>query len=249
MRTQPDDFTFVSYPAIKKNNTPLWRERYSIEELMKKRDKINERLFSSIYQQKPLDETSDFFNINKINFTPLPKEDTIISKVRGWDIAGSSKLSSDFTAGTPLYLTDNKNILLTDYAYGHFGANNNLKIKQVAEIDGPDMPILIETGVAGAGKLLFKEWKTQLKGYRVEKASPITSKTDRATPLANAIIDNHFYVDIKDDDLRDTFINEFKSFPNGAHDDIVDAVSHSYNWLKHNNHLNDYKPEIAFIEL
>ena len=111
------------------------------------------------------------------------------------------------------------------------------------------MPILIETGVAGAGKLLFKEWKTQLKGYQVFKASPITSKTDRATPLANAIIDNKFYVNIKDDNLRDAFINEFKSFPNGQHDDIVDAVSHGYNWLKHNNDLNDYKPEIAFIEL
>lgn len=248
-RTQPEDFTFVSYPAIKDNNTPLWRERYSIEELMKKREKINERLFSSIYQQKPLDETSDFFNLNKIHFTPLPPEDEIISKVRGWDIAGSSKLTSDFTAGAPLYLTNNKNILLTDYVYGHFGSENNHKIRQTAEIDGADMPILIETGVAGAGKLLFKEWKTQLKGYQVFKASPITSKTDCATPLANAIIDNKFYVNIKDDNLRDAFINEFKSFPNGQHDDIVDAVSHGYNWLKHNNDLNDYKPEIAFIEL
>ena len=100
-------------------------------------------------------------------------------------------------------------------------------------MDGPNNISIIETGVAAAGKLVFDEWEEQLAGYMVERAMavPNNSKADRATPLKNKIYDGEVYVDITDDKLRQTFIDEFKAFPNGAHDDIVDATAHSVNFL------------------
>ena len=100
-------------------------------------------------------------------------------------------------------------------------------------MDGPDNVSIIETGVAAAGQLLFDEWEEQLIGYMVERAMavPNNSKADRATPLKNKIYDGEVYIDIVDDKLRQTFIDEFKAFPNGAHDDIVDATAHAFNFL------------------
>ena len=62
------DYHFIEFPAIKPDGTPLWKEKYSIELLEKKRENIGERLFQSIFQQKPIDDTSNFFDLNKFHW-------------------------------------------------------------------------------------------------------------------------------------------------------------------------------------
>ena len=84
--------------------------------------------------------------------------------------------------------------------------------------------------MAAAGELLFKEWRQQLKGYRVTQAKPIRSKVDRATPLQNMVLDGKLGV-ILTDEARSKFIREFKGFPDSVHDDIVDATAHAFNYL------------------
>lgn len=232
-RTQREFFDFLEFPAITENGEPLWKEKYTYEELNQKRNAMGERLFSSIYLQKPLDETSDFFDMEKVKYGPLPEDDRIIKKVRSWDIAGAETLKGDYTVGAPLYWTEKGNLLLTDFIRGKYGPNTVNIVQGTAEQDGHKMPILIETGVAASGYLLFKEWENRLKGYEVEQSKPINSKVDRATPLRNLVTDGKLYVDIIDSGLEDAFYYEFKSFPYGKHDDIVDAIAHGLNWLKH----------------
>lgn len=228
----PDDYTFIEFSAIKDDGEPLWPDRYTKEILEKKREKIGERLFQSIFQQKPIDDTSDFFDMNRIHY--YRPDMKIIQQVRGWDMASSDPGKNDYTAGVPIYLLeDYKSILITDYVYGQFGKHTNSTVKNQVRNDGPDNISVIETGVAAAGQLVFDEWEEQLTGYLVERAMavPNNSKADRATPLKNKIYDGEVYVDITDDDLRQIFTDEFKAFPNGAHDDIVDATAHAYNFL------------------
>jgi len=226
-------YKFIEFPAIDKDGSPLWKERYTSDFLIDKKNTMGERLFSSIYQQKPLDDTSDFFNLNKVNW--LRPKGEIVGKCRGWDIAsGEDVIISDFTAGVPMYVIDGDKILITDFVHGQFGSETKDKILSTSSEDGVDSTVLIETGVAAAGKLLFNEWEQQLRGYMVEQAIPMTSKVDRATPLQHAITDGKIYVDIIDENLRKTFIDEFKAFPNGAHDDIVDATAHAFNYMNEN---------------
>ena len=94
---------------------------------------------------------------------------------------------------------------------------------------------------------MFQEWEEQLKGYRVKQAKPIKSKVDRATPLQNAILDCKVIVNIYDDDKRQEFIDEFETFPNGAHDDIVDATAHLYNYLVENKVRDE--PVLELLQL
>lgn len=243
----PEDYTFLEFSAIEDDGSPLWPDRYSIEVLEKKRESIGERLFQSIFQQKPIDDTSDFFDLDRVHWKRPVME--IYQQVRGWDTASSEAGKNDFTAGVPMYLLEDKeSVLITDYVYGQFGKQTNQTVKDQVRRDGPDNVSVIETGVAAAGELVYNEWCEQLSGYFVERAMavPNNSKADRATPLKNAISDGKVYIDITDDELRQIFIDEFKAFPNGAHDDIVDATSHAYNYLKE-NYMNAIELEI--IEL
>ena len=234
--TQPHLFKFINFSAIQPDGTPLWKERYTTEELLMKKENMGDRMFSSIYQQIPLDMTSDFFTMTHLKHEGLEDDEKILSTVRSWDISGADSMTSDYTSGALLSITDKGNIILHDIVYGKFGNNTIDVIRETARLDTPNIPVLIETGVAGAGLLLFEEWKSQLAGYRVEQSKPIKSKVDRATPLRNVVFDGLFKVDLPmGDKVRQVFLDEFSSFPNGEHDDIVDSVAYGVNWLKHHN--------------
>ena len=233
-KNRSEDYHFISFPAIKENGEQLWPEKYTIEKLEKKRENIGERLFQSIFQQKPIDDSSNFFDLNKFHWCAPPEELTPIQMCRGWDVASSDPGKNDFTAGVPMYLlNDYKSILITDFVHGQFGKDTSQEIKNQIILDGHDNISIIETGVAAAGALLYDNWEQQLPGYFLERAIPVpnNSKADRATPLKDHIYDGHVYVDIQDNKLRKTFQDEFRAFPNGEHDDIVDAAAHAFNYI------------------
>ena len=225
-------YDFTIFPALGENNVPLWKERYSTKTLLQKKEAVGTRIFSSVYQQQPLDMTSDFFNINRLHFG-LPTIFDPIKSCRAWDIASSSSISkNDYTAGILMYRQEDMGIV-KDLIHGRYGSATKTVIQDTAENDSPNTHVVIETGVAAAGELLYQEWKKQLQGFIVEKAKVhgSKSKVDRATPLQNAIEDGKIYIDIKDNQIRDNLITEMTSFPNGEHDDIVDAMAHAYNYL------------------
>ena len=231
-RKHPEEYEFISYPAIQEDGTSLWRERYSLDFLEQRREEMGERLFEAIYQQKPLDQTSDFFQLDNIDFEPEYTKEDIKYSIRAWDIASSESKHADYTAGVLMHKLTDDTYLITDLKHGHYGGNNLRVIQDTAKQDGANTRIYIETGVAAAGDLLFKEWRKQLKGYTVEHARPIKSKVDRATPLQNAILDGKLKISISDDELRGELIKELLGFPDSIHDDIIDACSYAFNYLK-----------------
>ncbi len=232
--SDPQSYDFIEFPAITETGEPLWKERYTIEELLKKKEVVGDRVFESVYQQQPIDMTSDFFNMPMLKYGyPTDYDINYVTKCRAWDIASSDALTkNDFTAGILMYRYEDYAII-EDLVHGRFGNNTKNIIVSTAENDTPNVKIVVETGVASAGKLLYEEWQNQLTGYMVERAevSGGKSKVDRATPLQNAIEDGKVYVNIQDPVVRQAFYDELSSFPNGKHDDITDATAHAYNQL------------------
>ena len=242
---ESNDYTFVEFPAIKSDGSPLWSQRYSKEYLEKQSQAMGERLFQSLYQQQPLDLTSDFFNMNNLHFG-LPPDYNPTHYVRSWDIAsGETDSKSDYTAGVKMVKSGEYGII-TDIVHGRFGNQTKNKIIKTAELDTPETHICIETGVGGGAKLLYTEWKQQLKGYILEEMTPVTSKVDRATPFSNAVHDGRVYINITDDELREALLQEMKQFPMSVHDDLVDAASYSWNYL-FNTHSKTPKIEMVYL--
>ena len=227
-------YKFITLPALNEAGEPLWPEVYSKGILEEKRESIGETKFQAQYQQQPIDSTSDFFKMTCIDYdSQLEELELRPVSVRAWDIASSEPGKNDYTAGVLMgLLNDDKTVVITDLVYGQFGSQTKNQVLETAHNDGVNTEIVIETGVAAAGKLLYQEWEDQLTGYFVDQATPMTSKVDRATPLQNAILDGNVKICISDPELRDVLIKEFQSFPNGEHKDIVDAASHAYNYLK-----------------
>ncbi|WP_405286381.1 hypothetical protein [Methanobrevibacter sp.] len=245
-----DNYEFVEFSALDKDNNPLWPQRFSTDFLLDIKKNVGERVFQSVYQQKPIDTTSDFFNMKKLKYG-FPEEYVQESIARAWDIASSDNLSNnDYTAGVKMARFGDKAVIL-DLVHGQFGGNTKRMIQNTAFMDTPECHIVIETGVAAAGELLHQEWKNQLPGFIVERAkvSGNKSKVDRATPLQNAIEDGKVYVAIDDGVTRQAFYDELNSFPSGEHDDITDAVSHVYNYLFMNENKKEFdaRMEVVFL--
>ena len=229
-------YEHVEYPAIDDKGEPLWPEYYGKEFYLDKQKTMGERQFQAIYQQEPLDLTSDFFYMDHLIWED-DFDDYAIARCRSWDLASSDdKLGDqrDYTVGVRMAKTPNGQYWIFDYERGQYGNDVLNTIKTMAKLDTVNHSILLETGTkGGASGLLFNDYKKSLKGYDVYQSDPTAmTKADRATPLRYAIYDQKVHVLIRNDNLRQTFIDEFRAFPNGKHDDIVDAVAHGYNWLE-----------------
>ena len=237
---EPDKYQFVEIPAINDDGTCIWNNRYTIDFFEERRKEIGDRLFESLYQQRPLDETGDYFNIDNIFYDDPYDSNTshIIGKVRSWDLAYTAEdenKSSDYTAGAYIYKNYKGEYILSDLVYGKFGEENINKIKNTAKRDTPNTPILIETGTVGsAAGELYEVYKKRLVGYNVKQSLATASKVDRAFELQQIMLDGKFGITIYDDNLREEVLKQFRAFPYGAHDDIIDAVAYGVHYLLNN---------------
>ena len=241
-----ESYEFLELPAILDDGTPLWKERYTIKELEKKRDRMGVRMFNAIYQQTPMDEDSDFFDLSRLK--EGRPTGNVIGRCRAWDIAASTDEKgdvNDYSVGTLLELYDNNCVCIIDIIRGQFGNSIKDIIKEAAIGDGLDTHIVIETGVGNA-KLLYNEWKEQLRGFIVEEAVPVTSKEDRATPFKNAILDGLVYIDVGEE-IKKNFKLELGGFPFSIHDDQVDSASHGFNYLCRMD--KGITPDLLYLDL
>ena len=230
-----EDYKFVTLKALNTDESDcIWNNRYDVQFFKDRRAEMGERLFDALYQQKPLDTTGDFFNIEKIIFNGQDTRN-IKGKVRSWDLAYSNEEKgdvNDYTASCLMKRTIDDYYIITEITYGQYGERLNQVLKSTAYLDSPNTPILIETGTSGgASKFYFQELKKNyLQGYNATQSEPIGSKVDRAAPLRDAILDGKIIININDE-ARSRVIEQLKAFPLGKHDDIVDAISYAYNYL------------------
>ena len=213
-------------------------ERYSIEFLESQMQEMGERLFSSIFQQKPLDETGSYFNIDKVIFhdEPFYKANKKMLTCRSWDLAYSDEskgIQRDSSVGVLMHRLSDKEYVISDIEFGQYGEYLKQHLMNVAKRDTSNITILLETGtVGGASKFLYKEYRSYLRGYRTHQSEPIGSKVDRAYAFKQAILDGYVHVYLTNERVRGEFIKQLTSFPLGKHDDIIDACSYAFNWLK-----------------
>lgn len=238
------DYKFIELPAIKSDGGVLWSNRYDDEFFRKREEEMGERLFSALYQQKPLDETGTFFNLDLIRF----EENTRLhydyySTVRSYDLAYSDEEKgevNDYTASCVMTRTIDNHFIIHDVSMEQYGDNLANVLKRNAYLDTPNIPILLETGtVGGASEFLFNEYKkTYLRGYNVKQSLPIGAKVDRATPLRDAILDGKIILDLNDIG-REMVLKQMKGFPIAKHDDLVDAIAYAYNYLALSSNSNN----------
>ena len=238
-REEPHKYDFITFPAIDENNNVLWPQYYDYDFYLDKQATLGERMFQALYQQKPLDLTSNFFFTDHIIWDETRDFSHYLADCRSWDMAytdakNPNAKKADWTDGVDVYKINENHYLFTDFIHGQFGKKNIRKVQATAKLDGLNKKILIETGTkGGAAQELFDLWDNDyLSQYKCEKSEPWGTKSDRAQALADAMYDGKIHFYIPDMKLRKIVLDQFKAFPNGEHDDIIDACSYAILYLK-----------------
>lgn len=233
-----DSYDWIIFAAIDENDNILWPQFYSREFYDKKLKRQGNRIFQALYQQTPLDETGDYFNIDKLIFHDEPFNQYYIANIRSWDMAFTKVEKGyddqkDYTVGVPMFKVDDWHYAIADFEYGQYGEDNISHVQSIARQDTVNTPIHIEPGTkGGAAKEVFRLWSEDyLEGYNCTQSLPEGTKVDRAFGFKNAILDGKIHVYIMDPVKRQLFINQLKAFPNSKHKDIVDACSYAFNYL------------------
>ena len=237
---QKAKYEHIEYAAIDENGEPLWPEYYDLSFYEDKERTMGERQFQAIYQQKPLDLTSNFFYTDKIIWEDYALNQYYESDCRSYDMAYTSEnqalennTDADYTAGCEAFKVSDYHYHFQDFLYKRLGENNINYIRNVANQDGLNRDILIETGTkGGAAKELFRLWdEDYLSEYNCIQSEPWGTKVDRATMLRYAMFDGKIHIHCNDLTLKKELLSQLKAFPNGKHDDLVDAMSYAILYL------------------
>lgn len=149
-----------------------------------------------------------------------------LSFVRGWDLAGTTKKHSDYTATCRLAVKDG----VTWIAHAdHFKAAPDIvetTIHQHCQTD-KDTLASIPQDPGQAGVAQKQAISRRLQGQRFEFTPESGDKVTRAQPLAAQV--NAGNVKMLRGDWNSAILAEMRAFPMGAHDDIIDAASRAYN--------------------
>jgi predicted phage terminase large subunit-like protein len=154
-------------------------------------------------------------------------------RVRAWDFAATEKSAGssdpDWTVGTLLAMTGGVyyvvNVIRQRVGPGAVEA----LVKQTAQLDGYQVPIILEQEPGSSGKLFTAEMVKALAGWNIRAESVTGDKVTRAMPfIAQAEAGN---VRLVRGAFCGDLLDELCAFPIGAHDDQVDATSLAFSYL------------------
>lgn len=163
--------------------------------------------------------------------------------VRYWDTAATeptpSNQNPDWTAGLKLIESGNITYVVDVRHAQKKSAGVEKLIEHTASVDGKDTDIIMEQEPGGSGKTVIDHYAILLKGYSFHGVLSTKAKEIRAGPSSAA--SENGLVKIVRGDWNAAFLDELEAFPEGAHDDMVDAFAGAYNYM-------DTKPQqIKFI--
>lgn len=157
-----------------------------------------------------------------------------ITWVRGWDFAATEKgvgsSDPDWTAGGKLGKLPDGRFVIADVVRMQAGPDErDAALRNTAARDGRLVRVSIPQDPGQAGKTQAKYLARELAGYPVSASPESGDKATRAEPLAAQV--NVGNVLMLRGPWNDELINEMRMFPNGKHDDQVDALSRAFGEL------------------
>lgn len=223
-------------PALAEDNDPLgrepgaalWPERYPVSELTALRETMGDYDFSALYQQRPIPAGGRLFDTTKVQV--LDTEPERVQAVRFYDLAVTAKRSSDYTVGVKLGLLADESLCVLDVWRGQRELPDvHEAIVQNAAIDGPATRIRLEAEKAGIVQLQFLLRDARMRPFNIDAVPPEGDKFTRAGPVAARL--NAGRLTVVRGAWNRAFLDELSTFPVGAHDDQVDALSGAYAML------------------
>ena len=233
-----DKWQVINYPAIaehdephRKTGEPLHAERYPLEALNRIRAAVGERDWAALYQQHPVPDGGGLFKEQWIQYyrqADLPsKFDKLVTS---WDMTFKDGAGSDYVVGQVWGRAGAKFYLL-DQVRGQMDfVKTKAAFVSLAEKWPHAVRKLVEDKANGPA--IISELRDKVAG--IIPITPKESKEARAYAVSTLWEAHNVYIPDPQEAKwvgRD-FVPELLSFPAGAHDDQVDAMTQALSDLK-----------------
>jgi predicted phage terminase large subunit-like protein len=216
------------YKDPRKPGELLWPAVITEDKLAKLRVALGDYGVAGQLQQRPAPQGGSIFKRAWFKFVDKVPQGIGLRRVRAWDTAATEN-GGDYTVGTLLAHNDVEGATyIEDVIRGQWGpAKVHEVIASTAAADGVFVRIKEQQDPGSAGKAVVIDRATKLQGFSYTFKTVTGDKTHRAGPLrAQAEAGNVYLVR---GPWNEAFLAEVENFPNGSHDDIVDATSDGYN--------------------
>jgi predicted phage terminase large subunit-like protein len=194
-------------------------------EIVERELKASDYSYAGQYQQRPQPREGGMMKVDKIELVDsLPDHAQL--RVRGWDIAGSTRKTSPFTAGGQLALCDGI-VYITDMkrARAEIDMAERL-IVSTARDDGRSVLQDLPQDPGQSAKSQKFHLSGRLAGLNFQWSPETGSKEDRAIPFASMV--NSGLVRMVKGDWNSALLDEMRNFPGSAYKDQVDALSRAF---------------------
>jgi predicted phage terminase large subunit-like protein len=233
-----DQFEVIKYPAIavqdevyRMTGEALHPERYPLEALEKIRKKLGGekgKYWNALYQQNPTPDDGAYFTKDMFVFRSERPDFPGCHIYQAWDFGAGEKRQNDWTVGITIAVdwTDTQHVV----EMRRFKTVDQLKIASEILAMYASYPhvqsVGVEKGQTWTGiKAHFTKLAAEGRLYPVmAELQPLTQKTVRALPLQGRMQQRKVTFP-HDAAWVGEAMKELLRFPNGMHDDIVDALA------------------------
>lgn len=226
---------YIRIPAIAEEDDVLGRmpgealfpERYPIQKLLEIKEQMGSFYFNALFQQNPENENAKLTDVAWLQYTSDLPDLYVCKTARIWDFAATPD-AGDYTVGTGIaYNPRLDTTTITDIRRGQYTPNRTEELVcKTAREDGPNCTILIEQEPGASGKQLVAHYQTILPQFKVIGVPVTDGKLARSQPFLAACEARRVF--LLKAPWNKAFTDEFKTFPNGDHDDQVDTASMGY---------------------
>ena len=225
-------FTFIA-SKLTDNKILMESDPGYLGNLMAQSEVERERLLNGNWKIRPA--AGKYFK--REYFTIVDVMPKVVSWVRSWDLAASvvtdANPSPDATAGVLMGRTKDGQFIVADVKHVRSMSNDVRKlVYSTATLDRVrynSVKITVPQDPGQAGKEQASSYIKMLAGFKVESVRPNGSKENRADPFASQVQAGN--VMLLRGEWNNEFISELEGFPDGSHDDMVDAASDAFNEL------------------
>ena len=229
-----EEWEHVCLPALQADATALWPEKHTADDLLRMQEAAP-YTFAGQYQQAPAPPEGNIFKPDKIEVVDAVPAGSRF--VRAWDLAATTPAPGkdpDWTAGGKLGITPSGRWIIADMNRMRGGPEDvESALVNTAKRDGTNCRVKIPQDPGQAGKSQVSYLTKQLSGFPVTSAPVTGDKITRAEPFAAQT--NVGNVMMLRAPWNDALVAEMRLFPNGAHDDQIDALSDAFSALNTNS--------------
>lgn len=234
-----DQWEIIRFPALaeidepyRKSGEPLHPERYPLELLERIQRVQPARQWQAIYQQNPVPDDGNYFTRQMLRYyTTLPPRDEL-QFYDAWDLAIGENEGNDYTVGVTVALDRDDNLYLVDVQRGRWSSLEITERIIDTHLRNRSAFVGVERGhiQMAIGPLLEKRlrerrvYSLSTQGNLLSLSPGRRDKVSRSQAIRGRMEQGRFLLP-QGAAFLPVFERELLRFPNGEHDDQVDAIA------------------------